>query len=174
MRNGEHEAIRQKVRTSFKTTSVLGIGSAVGLICILASVNTMLFRNDLGTDALQIFCISIAFTSIAITQAALLQGLGQTVYPAVVVILSVLVKWILTLALVPLFGIYGAAWSTVCGFLAAALLNAVYLRYKGWISLRELFPVKILLSAAFMVIVLIGYQALFSWVIPFEKRPFSF
>ncbi|AMM95911.1 putative polysaccharide biosynthesis protein [Bacillus pumilus] len=173
MRNGEHEVIRQKVRTSFKTTLVLGIGSAVGLICILSSVNTMLFRNDLGTDALQIFCISIAFTSIAITQAALLQGLGHTVYPAVVVLLSVLVKWILTLALVPLFGIYGAAWSTVCGFLAAALLNAVYLKHKGWISLRELFPVKILLSAAFMAIVLIGYQALFSWVIPFEKRPFS-
>lgn len=79
----------------------------------------------------------------------------------------------LTLALVPLFGIYGAAWSTVCGFLAAAALNAVYLKHKGWISIRELFPVKILLSAAFMAVVLIGYQALFSWVIPFEKRPFS-
>lgn len=173
LRKGQHEAIRQKVRTSFKTTSVLGIGSAVGLICILSSVNTMLFRNDLGTGALQIFCISIAFTSIAITQTALLQGLGHTVYPAVVVILSVMVKWGLTLALVPVFGIYGAAWSTVCGFFAAAVLNAVYLKHKGWISIRELFPVKILLSAAFMAIVLIGYQVLFSWVIPFEKRPFS-
>ncbi|MEC1120548.1 polysaccharide biosynthesis protein [Bacillus safensis] len=173
MRNGERETIRQKVRSSVKTTSVLGIGSAVGLICILAPVNTMLFRNDLGTDVLQIFCISIAFTSIAITQTALLQGLGHTVYPAVVVVLSVLVKWILTIALVPLFGIQGAAWSTVCGFLTAAVLNAVYLKHKGWISLRELFPVKILLSAAFMAVVLIGYQALFSWVIPFENRPFS-
>ncbi|CAM5545181.1 hypothetical protein [Bacillus safensis FO-36b] [Bacillus safensis subsp. safensis] len=72
-----------------KTTSVLGIGSAVGLICILEPVNTMLFRNDLGTDALQIFCISIAFTSIAITQTALLQGLGHTVYPAVVVVVGI-------------------------------------------------------------------------------------
>ncbi|MFB8736449.1 polysaccharide biosynthesis C-terminal domain-containing protein [Bacillus sp. SL00103] len=94
-------------------------------------------------------------------------------YPAVVVLLSVLVKWILTLVLVPLLGIYGAAWSTVCGFLAAALLNAFYLRHKGWISLRAV-PSENSLSAAFMAIVLIGYQALFSWAIPFEKRPFPF
>ncbi|WP_353854052.1 polysaccharide biosynthesis protein [Bacillus sp. Bos-x628] len=173
MRNGHHDAIRQKVRTSIKSTSVIGIGSSVGLICILSSVNTMLFRNDLGTDTLQIFCISIAFTSIAITQTALLQGLGHPIYPAIVVIISVLVKWGLTFVFIPLYGIQGAAWSTVFGFVTAAVLNAVYLKRKGWISMRELFPVKILLSAALMAIVLLGYQALFSWVIPFEKRPFS-
>ncbi|OLP63248.1 putative cell division protein YtgP [Bacillus pumilus] len=173
MRKGDHETIRQKVRTSIKTTSVLGIGATAGLICILPTVNTMLFRNDLGTDALQIFCISIAFTSIAITQTALLQGLGHTVYPAIVVILSVMVKWGLTFVLVPSIGIHGAAWSTVCGVLTAALFNAVYLKRKGWISIRELFPMKVLLSAVFMAIVLIAYQALLSLVIPFDKRLFS-
>ncbi|MFS0656669.1 putative polysaccharide biosynthesis protein [Bacillus sp. 179-C3.3 HS] len=173
LRKGQQETIREKVRTSMKTTSVLGIGSAVGLICILSSVNTMLFRHDVGTDALQIFCISIAFTSIAITQMALLQGLGHTVYPAIVVIFSVIVKWVLIFVLVPYLGIHGAAWSTVIGFLTAAMLNAVYLKRKGWIAIRELFPIKVLVSATFMAIVLIGYQALFSIAFPDEKRLFS-
>ncbi|MGE6632317.1 putative polysaccharide biosynthesis protein [Bacillus sp. NPDC077027] len=174
IKKGDYTVVRQKVRTSIKTTSVLGIGAAVGLICILDPVNTMLFRNDLGTGALQIFCVSIAFTSLAITQTALLQGLGHPVYPAVAVVIGVLLKWGFTFLFVPSFGIHGAALSTVCGFFTAACLNSLYLRKKGWISMRDLFSVRIIVSAAFMAIILLGYQALFSLLVPFDEiRPFS-
>ncbi|KAA6443761.1 putative polysaccharide biosynthesis protein [Bacillus swezeyi] len=166
----EIKAAQEKIQSSIKMSLVIGTGAAVGLICILEPVNVMLFKNSEGTAVLQMFSISIFFASLALTITAVLQGLGDTFFPAVSVFSGFLLKAVFNFMLIPSLGISGAALATVAAFAAVAGLNLLQLKRKGWIKLSEYRISGILISAFIMAAVLSFWLYAFETVLPHESR----
>ncbi|MFA1822379.1 oligosaccharide flippase family protein [Virgibacillus oceani] len=102
----------------------LAIGATVGLVFIFPETNTLLFQNDKGTTDLQILVVSILLSSMAMTGAAILQGLGYMKRTAGFILIAFFVKWTANQLLVPLWGITGSAIATVVSllFLCAIVL----------------------------------------------------
>ena len=87
---GDLAFIQEKVRLAMKITFVIGFAAAIGLTCIIQPTNIMLFENSDGSDVLSILSLSILFSSLSITTASILQGLGQMLKPAIFVVISML------------------------------------------------------------------------------------
>ena len=124
---GDLTFIREKVRLAMKITFVIGFAAAIGLTCIIQPTNIMLFENSDGSDVLSILSLSILFSSLSITTASILQGLGQTLKPAIFVIFGGCLKLALNYILMPYFSVKGAAIATLVALIVISILNSVLL-----------------------------------------------
>ncbi|MCM3733968.1 polysaccharide biosynthesis protein [Fictibacillus nanhaiensis] len=120
--------IRSLTKLSVKISIVFGGAAAVGLICIMEPLNTMLFKNADGSSALAILCTAIVSVSIIYTSTGLLQGVGHGRYAAFSIVAAMFVKVAGNLLLIPYFGMEGAALSTVLATLTAAVLQIIKLQ----------------------------------------------
>ncbi|MFJ8531352.1 oligosaccharide flippase family protein [Bacillus sp. NPDC094106] len=124
---GDHSFIRDKVQLALKITVVIGSAAALGLACIIKPTNIMLFENSDGSGVLAILAISILFSSLSITTASILQGLGQALKPALFVIFGGCLKLLLNHMLMPHFGVTGAAIATLIALMGIVFLNSALL-----------------------------------------------
>ena len=163
----DHVFIQKKVNVSLKTSFVVGIGSAFGLASIIEPTNRMLFEDTLGSNVLMILGFSIFFTTLSLTIAAILQGLGYFKFPAVIVFVGMLVKWLLNVALIPKLGTVGAAVATVVSFCIITVLLFFFLLSKMECSVLKYSIIRSAIFAAIsMTVVIFSYlmviQRLFS------------
>lgn len=107
-----------------------GTSAAAGLAILAGPINVSLFSDDRGTGALAILAIAAAGGTLQAVSSALLQGLGDLRSPAVNLAAAAIFKLSLNAALVPAYGIRGAAAAMAAAFGAAALLNALSLRQR--------------------------------------------
>ncbi|KOS31113.1 sugar transporter [Bacillus anthracis] len=125
---GDLTFIREKVRLAMKITFVIGFAAAIGLTCIIQPTNIMLFENSDGSDVLSISInLSILFSSLSITTASILQGLGQTLNSAIFVVFGGCLKLVLNYILMPYFGAKGAAIATLVALIVISVLNSMLL-----------------------------------------------
>ncbi|QKY70898.1 polysaccharide biosynthesis protein [Lentibacillus sp. CBA3610] len=121
-----HGSIRSAMLISF----YLAVGAAVGLITIFPETNRLLFQNDDGTGTLRILAIAVFLSSIGITAASILQGLGYMKRTAGFIAAAFFLKWIGNQTLVPLLGIDGSALATVLSLAVFAGLMLIGLKRK--------------------------------------------
>lgn len=107
-----------------------GGAAAVGLAVLARPINVALFADDKGTAALAIAAFAAVGGTLQAVSSALLQGLGDMRSPAVNLAAAALLKLALNAALVPAYGIRGAALALAAAFAAAATLNALSLRQR--------------------------------------------
>ncbi|KFN02089.1 polysaccharide biosynthesis protein [Bacillus clarus] len=124
---GDLAFIREKVQLAMKITIVIGFAASIGLACIMKPTNIMLFENSDGSGVLAILSISILFSALSITTASILQGLGETLKPALFVVLGGCLKLALNYILMPHFGVTGAAIATLVALIMIAVFNSVLL-----------------------------------------------
>ncbi len=74
---GEKEIVRNHTNLALKISAVIGTGATIGLINIMKPTNTMLFEDSAGSVVLAVLSMSIFFSSIIITWAEILNGLGH-------------------------------------------------------------------------------------------------
>ncbi|MCZ0703597.1 PST family polysaccharide transporter [Natronobacillus azotifigens] len=111
------------ITSTWRFTLYLAGGATVGLILLFSEVNTLLFKEDVGTLSLQVFSITIVFAALSISTAAILQGLGQIYRTAFFVLAGVIVKMIGNMVLVPYLHITGAAIATALAAVVVFILN---------------------------------------------------
>jgi len=151
------------MRIAFKLSIAIGTGATLGLILIFPEANRLLFEDDAGTGALRILIFSVLISSVAITMAAMLQGLGfyrRTAYWILVCFAS---KIVLNLLLVPLLGITGGALATVLALLLMLLLagrNLMKYTRKVFISNKLQTQVLAVASIGMMTFLIIGKMVL--------------
>jgi len=92
-------------------------GATIGLVLIFPEANTLLFQNNKGTMDLQILVLSIFLSSLAITAAPILQGLGYMKRTAAFILIAFFIKWTANQLLVPWLGVTGSAIATVLSLL---------------------------------------------------------
>lgn len=144
------------VRSAYRFTFYIASAAMVGLILLMPRVNVLLFKNDSGTQALRIFMVSILFASLAITSAAILQGMNQMVKTASFVLIGMLVKVIFNYLLIADFGISGAAAATVIATISVFGLNLFFIRKHLPGKVSESFPYKAVILAHSALIISVG------------------
>ncbi|MFD1736906.1 oligosaccharide flippase family protein [Bacillus salitolerans] len=159
----DHSSLIANTKFAILVNLIISVGATSGLVAIMKYTNLMLFMDIKGTGVLQVLAFSILFLSISLTHAAILQGLGYIKYPAISVIVGVVLKWILNVMLIPKWGTYGAAFATIMALLLIASINSwiLYKRFKLPRLLSLLTYTKILLAGGIMIFVIKGYEALF-------------
>lgn len=126
--------LSRQIRSALSFSVYMAFGATLGLILIFPEANQLLYKNTAGTGSLQVLVIAILLSSLIITGASILQGLGYMKVAGLSIICAFFVKWELNNILVPLLGIMGSALATVGSLL---LLTAV-LFYNLYRKLPEL------------------------------------
>jgi O-antigen/teichoic acid export membrane protein len=156
---GQHKLIANRTEVALRLTFLLGLPASFGLALLAEPINVMLYGDTNGTEALAIQAFTILFATLGIATSGILQGLGRVTLPARNLFIGVLVKLVLNLALVPLWGISGAALATVIAYLVAMLCNMIGIRkYTGAaLSFREIVG-KPLVSVVIMTVVVLAVE----------------
>lgn len=154
LKKKEH-LIREYSQLSLKISITIGFAATLGIINIMVPTNTMLFENASGSKVIAVFCLSIFFSCLILTFAGIFQGIGKIYYPAICILIGILLKYFGNAYLIPVMGIMGASVATV---VALTVITGMMI-----LQLRRLFPIRffpfsfyktLLLSGAAMTIVL--------------------
>lgn len=151
-------ALHGKIQLALQVSFIIGIGATVGLMAIIEPTNIMLFENSEGSDVLLLLSTIILLSSCIITLNSILQGLGYSIFPAMVVLFAFVMKYGLNEVLVPLFASTGAAWASIISL--GAILIILYGRVR-YIFKKPLLPIpsiiKIFGAALSMLLILKGF-----------------
>ncbi|OIK16724.1 polysaccharide biosynthesis protein [Bacillus sp. MUM 116] len=156
--------LRHKIQLAMRISLVIGIGASAGLWAIIKQTNTMLFENGSGSSVLGVLSFVILFTSLISTMIAIMQGMEILLFPALTVILSFPIKYGLNLLLCPLFGIMGAAISTI---ITLVIINyLLYIKFKRLIN-APVFSIGFLRTILIAAIIMIAFLKTYLWVTNF-------
>jgi polysaccharide transporter, PST family len=173
----DYAFINDKINLSFRVSIVVGLGASLGLASIIKPTNIMLFKDSSGSFVLMILGLSILFTSLSLTLAAILQGLGSSLATALIVLVGVVVKYTLNVLLIPSFETVGAGVSTLLAYMTIVCLQILMIRIKGikgFVNLDKMG--KIIIASLMMVITIISYLTLLNFIfqeISSDSRLFS-
>jgi len=154
------------IRHAFSFSFYLAAGATIGLFVIFPEVNTLLYKNTLGTDSLRILSIAILLSSLCITATSILQGLNDYKWSALFIVLAFIIKLFGNMLLVPFLGITGSAIATVISLLvlAIAVMKQLNVRLRA-IKLFSSIKSRAVIGAASGMIV---YLTIIRLLIPFN------
>lgn len=140
--------VREYSQLSLKISITIGFAATLGIINIMVPTNTMLFENALGSKVIAVFCLSIFFSCLILTFSGIFQGIGKIYYPAICILIGILLKFLGNAYLIPLMGIMGASISTVGSL---AVITGMMI-----LKLRRLFPIRFFPFSFYRTLVLSG------------------
>lgn len=163
------ETAERYAALAYRATMLIAWPAAFGLAVLARPIYQLVFNSTAGADLLQILAVAVIPIMVQQTVSGILQGMGR-VAPAVYSMLAGLgVKVVLTLLLTPVWGPSGAAWATVLGFMASAVLNALMFRRLSGFGLRW-FRTMIRPALAGLVMAA-GVGGLWRMVRPYADQP---
>jgi PST family polysaccharide transporter len=120
----------------------------------MPKVNLVLFKDTAGTVSLQLFVVSIVFTSLAILTSSILQATGKGKRVVMAIICGLSVKYLANQLLIPLWLLPGAAVSTVLGAMTIFIVNHALLKHQ----LKQGFsvPLRGFLGAILVLVLSVG------------------
>lgn len=174
-RLGSDGAARGRAEISLRLTWLLGLAASAGMAVAAAPLSVMLYGSPEGDEVMALLAFSAVFSVMQIVSAALLQGVGEAKRPAYYLLAAAGVKVGLNAALMPIWGIEGAAVAAVAAYAAAAGLNLMRLHQIGLIRLSwRGYVVKSFASAAVMsaavFAVIWAAEHVFATVLPLAVR----
>ncbi|WP_079914923.1 oligosaccharide flippase family protein [Paenibacillus sp. 32352] len=119
---GDKEALQSRTRMSIRLTWLIGMASSFGLAVLAEPINVMLFKSPEGSWTMSILAFTALFSTLNIVASSVLQGFGAVAAPALYLLAAAAVKTAGNIALVPLWGIDGAAAAAVAAYALAGLL----------------------------------------------------
>lgn len=128
---GRQDLIRKYSSLALRISFFIGAAASIGLVIIIEPTNIMLFKDSIDSVVLAILGMSILFTAVFLTSSAVLHGLNKVYVTVNHVIVGLIVKIILNVLLIPIFGTIGAAVATVSASAICAVLNILTLRKIG-------------------------------------------
>ncbi len=135
------QQVYQRTATAVRISNLITIPSFVGMMLLAKPISVMLYGTPNADTSIAILSLGIFLLGIHQVTTGVLQGLGHTAIPVINMVLSAVVKIILSWVLtgMPELGIKGAAWATNADFGVAAILNIYFIyRYVGFaIDIRD-------------------------------------
>lgn len=164
----DNSRIYQRTSTAMRIANLITIPSFVGMCLLATPISQMLYGTPNAGTSIAILSGGIVLLGVHQVTTGVLQGLGHTTIPLINMIVSAVVKVILswTLTAMPEWGIKGAAWATNADFGVAALLNVYFVhRYVGFsINVKDTSK-AILATVAMGAVVLITYDGVMSAIL---------
>lgn len=152
------ELISSRTELAIRLTFLIGLPASIGLAVVAEPVNVMLYKTNSGTGTLMVLAFSTVFTTLGVTTAGILQGLGKVMLPVRNLFIGLLVKLVLNFVFIPMYGIAGGALATVISHFVSTFLNmmavskltGVRLYFKSFI-LKPFISVLVMALATFVV-----------------------
>lgn len=120
---GDNRTAYNRMELAMRMTVLIALPAAVGLFLLAGPIDIMLFKDSSGTRAIMAISMATLFSSVQLTTSSILQGMGYVFAPVRNLVFGGAFKLIFNLLLVPVWGIEGAAVSTVLSFMMSASLN---------------------------------------------------
>lgn len=151
------DLISSRTELAIRLTFLIGLPASIGLAVVAEPVNVMLYKTNSGTGTLMVLAFSTVFTTLGVTTAGILQGLGKVMLPVRNLFIGLVVKLALNFVFIPMYGIAGGALATVLSHVVSTFLNmlavskltGVRLYFKSFI-LKPFISVLMMALAAFV------------------------
>jgi len=131
--------------------TVLSIPATVGLSLVMPYLNTALFEDAAGTEALRILSLQVLFFPFIVLTSAVLQQEERYSEMVVSVLAGIFIKLMATPLLTEMYGIYGTAISSVVALGSMALINLIFFR-------------QLMAKQAFFNVIKVGFATLCMWL----------
>ncbi|MWC30168.1 oligosaccharide flippase family protein [Paenibacillus sp. MMS18-CY102] len=115
---------REQAGFALRAAWWLGGAGAAGIALLARPINVMLFADDQATGVFALVGLTALAAAVSAAAAAVLQGCGSLRLPALLLFAGAAAKAVLNAALVPRYGITGAAIAGLAALTAAALAAA--------------------------------------------------
>jgi O-antigen/teichoic acid export membrane protein len=151
------EFLHHKIKLAMRISIVVGVGATAGLWTIIRPTNMMLFENGSGSSMLGVLSLVILLNTIISTMVAIMQGLGNLRFPAIIMMTGLPLKYGLNRVLIPHFGTMGAAISSVLTLVLISIVLSI--KFKKLVTqpiYSYHFFKTILLATLVMVLLLKG------------------
>jgi PST family polysaccharide transporter len=157
--------LQGKIDSALKISIFVGAGATIGLWNIIKPTNMLLFENTTGSNVLALLSTLIFLGSVIMTVTAILQGLGSSVFPALVILSSLALKYGFNELLVEKNGITGAALASILALVFILVLLIIKLRTMiGTVLMQKRFFITVVFAAAAMIAVLQLYLYLTDFI----------
>lgn len=144
------------IQLTYRVSLLLGMAASIGLLVVMPYVNEMLFESDSLSSVLMVYVLQIIPLSVILTFTAILQGMNKLKFPASILILAIILKFIGNHLFIPKLGVLGAAIASNVGLFFCACCLMVYLKrlLKVKLAKREYY-IKLSLSCGSMILTII-------------------
>ncbi|UQZ84912.1 putative cell division protein YtgP [Paenibacillus konkukensis] len=154
---GDAEALRSRTAMSLRLAWLVGLAASVGLAMLAEPINAMLFKSPEGSWTMAVLAYTALFSTLNIVASSVLQGFGAVTAPALYLLAAAAVKVAGNIALVPRWGIDGAAAAAVAAYALAGLLALAHaLRAAGVRPAPGRAVIKPLLCTGLMAVALLA------------------
>lgn len=109
----------------------IGMPAALGLMLLAEPINVMLYADHAQSDIFALVGSTAAAGTLGAVTTAVLQGFGSVRGPAIFLLAAAILKTALSVALVPAYGLAGAAWAGIAALALPALLGLAAVRRVG-------------------------------------------
>lgn len=174
--SGDMEKVRRQGALAMRISVFSGLPVVLVLAVGAQAVNGLLFKTDAGSAIVGFLTAGTIFQITMMTSNSILNGLGRQRLAMMHTLTGVAIKFVLSLALTPFFGVYGLIAATSVCFILATIWNMM--------SIRKLTGVQVLgnrwpgLVAALLIIVAAGSALVYyglQWFEPLGwKWPYFF
>ncbi len=128
----------EKINYSLKISSLIALPCTIGLFVLATPIFQMLFPNaPEGAYLLQIECWLLFFSVVDQTLCGSLQGIGKLAVPGIAMLVGAVIKYIINIVFIPIYGEVVAAISSIAFSSIACIICALVL-FK---SLKERLPI---------------------------------
>lgn len=141
---------RSVIEQTYRMTHLITWPAAMGLLAITFPLNLALYTNVEGSSMLAITSASAVFTSLTLVSTGVLQGMNLARLGAFIIVGGVLLKIVLNIFFIQLYGLDGAAWSTLVVYLVVFIVNTVFLLRAIRFTAINWNTLKIILSSIIM------------------------
>ncbi|OZU88376.1 polysaccharide biosynthesis/transport protein [Virgibacillus indicus] len=148
--NKDYQQTRVTIEKSYRMTHIISWPAAIGLFSLTLPLNLALFTNIEGSWVLAIIGLSSVFTSFTILGTGILQGMNFAKAAAIIILSGVVIKVFSNIYLINLFGLNGAALSTLIVYILLFAVNTLYLFKKLRFTPLNTETVKIILASVTM------------------------
>ncbi|MFC4098723.1 oligosaccharide flippase family protein, partial [Paenibacillus xanthanilyticus] len=162
---GDEAASRAQASLAMQGAWWIGSAAACGLVLLAPAMNRMLYADEAASATFALVGMGALAGTVSATASAVLQGVGSVRAPALYMLAAAAMKAALNAALVPAYGIAGAAWAGLAALGAAALFAAAAVRRACAArmparSLAGLILALAVMAAALLVLERAAYPAL--------------
>lgn len=120
--------LQSQITLALRISILTGLPIVIALSAAAHSINGLLFSDLGGTSIIAVLTIGTIFQITMMTTNAILLGVGKPRITMISVAAGIIVKFVASLILAPLMGIYGIIMATALCFLVITYLNLRVLR----------------------------------------------
>jgi len=127
---GDKRKLDERITVAFRLNSIVTLGAGAVFLTLAKPIYVSLFKDSDGVAIIESLSIMGVFSSCELVTTYMLQGIGRYYQPVGHMFIGVASKLVLNIALVPIYGIRGAAFATIFGYILSSSLNiAAVLRH---------------------------------------------